>query len=155
MENFRRSLRYLWPYRWRVGWGVVCVIALAVLWFGGLGMILPGAKILISPEGLHGWAYLSLAQDRLQVELVPQLVSPPRKTSAGQDLTFVLEVAKVSQGPAQDAGLKVHQRSFECRERTARQAVAQFGQQRRRLINLTASGSRHWYVGLRDAAIGR
>ena len=62
------------PYRARLGLAVVCVILIAALWGGGLGMILPGAKILIAPEGLHGWAYNTLTQDRLQVTIVQRVV---------------------------------------------------------------------------------
>ena len=35
---------------------MACVVAIAVLWGGGLAALLPGMKILISEEGLHGWA---------------------------------------------------------------------------------------------------
>ena len=64
MKNFLRSLKYLKPYRFRLAVAVVCVLFIAVLWGGGLAMIVPGAKILISPEGLHGWAWISATQDR-------------------------------------------------------------------------------------------
>jgi len=31
-----------------------------------------GAKILVSDEGLHGWAYETLTRDHLRVQLVEQ-----------------------------------------------------------------------------------
>jgi len=65
MRNLRRSLRYLWPYRARIFLSVLCVGVISLLWAGGLGAILPGAKILLSPEGLHGWAYAEMLTDRL------------------------------------------------------------------------------------------
>ena len=70
MKNFLRSLRYLRPYRGRIALAVVCVILIAALWGGGLGMLLPGAKILLSQEGLHGWAWNTLARDRLGAGIV-------------------------------------------------------------------------------------
>ena len=65
MEYFFRSLKYLWPYRVRLAVALFCVLVVAVLWSGGLGLMLPAAKILISDEGLHGWAFNAVAQDRM------------------------------------------------------------------------------------------
>jgi subfamily B ATP-binding cassette protein MsbA len=75
MENFRRSLKYLWPYRLRLGVAVLCVLIIATLWAGGLGLLLPGAKILISDEGLHGWVYKIVADHRLGISSVQSTVS--------------------------------------------------------------------------------
>lgn len=63
MKSFRRSLRYLRPYRLRVIAIILCVLAISVLWAGGLGILLPGAKVLLSPEGLHGWAHKTAAEN--------------------------------------------------------------------------------------------
>ena len=107
MKNFRRSLRYLWPYRSRIALGLVCVLMLAVLWGGGLGMILPGAKILVSPEGLHGWAYLTLATDRLGISGDRLQLTQERRTITDQPLSVVFEVNEVQVGsPAYQAGLR-------------------------------------------------
>ena len=70
MENFRRSLRYLWPYRGRLAVSAVCVILISALWAGGLGMLAPGSRILISEEGLHSWAYGRIVSDRLDLRAV-------------------------------------------------------------------------------------
>jgi ABC-type multidrug transport system fused ATPase/permease subunit len=75
MESFRRSLRYLWPYRLRIGVAVVCVLIIATLWASGLGLLLPGAKILISDEGLHGWVYKIVADKRMGITSVQSTVS--------------------------------------------------------------------------------
>ena len=105
MKHFLRSLRYLLPYRARLGLAVVCVILIAALWGGGLGMILPGAKILIAPEGLHGWAYNTLTQDRLQVTIVQRVV-PAGETVDGEPLSIVIDVVSTeSGGRAEKAGL--------------------------------------------------
>ncbi len=94
MKHFFRSLKYLWPYRFRIGMAVVCVLFIAALWGGGLGMMLPGSKILLAPEGLHGWAWNTLAQDHLQAVLV-QRVAPPDTKAMGQPLSIVIDVISV------------------------------------------------------------
>lgn len=104
MENFRRSLKYLWPYRGRISVAVVCVLFIAVLWGGGLGLMLPGSKILLSPEGLHGWAWNSMSSDRLGATIVQRQV-PPEKVE-GYEISVVLDLVGLSEnGPAANAGL--------------------------------------------------
>ena len=99
MKHFRRSLKYLWPYRGRLSVAIICVIAIALLWAGGLSLALPGAKILLSPEGLHGWAWNTLVQDKLQATIVQRL-APPGETiripgQEGTPLLLVLDVVEV------------------------------------------------------------
>ncbi|HAU38333.1 MAG TPA: hypothetical protein DCX07_11555, partial [Phycisphaerales bacterium] len=94
MQNFIRSLKYLWPYRVRIGAALLCCVFIATLWGGGLGLTLPGAKILISEEGLHGWAWNTLARDRLGVGIVQRSV-PPRRVD-GHELSKVIDVVSVS-----------------------------------------------------------
>ncbi|MDY7010282.1 MAG: ABC transporter ATP-binding protein [Planctomycetota bacterium] len=74
MKYFFRSIRYLWPYRARLGMAMACVILIMLFWAGGLGALLPGAKILISDEGLHDWAWRSMAEDRLDAKVVARAV---------------------------------------------------------------------------------
>ena len=106
MKNFRRSLRYLWPYRARLAGSLACVALIAVLWGGSLGALLPGLKILIAPEGLHGWAWTTLMQDRLRAGLVRQEV-PAGTAVRGQRLSTVIAVASIeADGPAALAGLR-------------------------------------------------
>ena len=110
MKNFRRSLRYLWPYRMRLGISFVCVFFIAVLWSGGLGMLLPGMKILISEEGLHGWAWSSLTGDKLDARVVLRMVPAQIRidTSEGEKPTsLVVDVVSLQvDGRADRAGLK-------------------------------------------------
>ena len=91
MQYFRRSVKYLKPYRGRIFVAIGCVLVIAGLWGGGLGLVYPGAKILIEPEGLHGWAHISLAEDHLGARLVEQ--DPGPETFNGQQLDLVLNVA--------------------------------------------------------------
>ena len=101
MKHFRRSLKYLWPYRGRITVAIICVIVIALLWAGGLSLALPGAKILLSPEGLHGWAWNSLVQDKLQATIV-QRIAPPNQVLnlPGQEpkpLSLILDIVKVNE----------------------------------------------------------
>ncbi len=106
MKSFRRSLRYLWPYRLRLMLSLGLVILIAVLWGGGLGALLPGLKILIAPEGLHGWAWNTMARDRLEARLVRQEVPAGRELD-GVLLTVLVGVAGVEKdGPAGRAGIR-------------------------------------------------
>ena len=106
MKNFRRSLKYLWPYRARLAASLGCVVLIAVLWGGSLGALLPGLKILIAPEGLHGWAWATMMQDRLGARLVRQEV-PTDTELLGQRLSTVIAVASVDpDGPAGRAGIR-------------------------------------------------
>ena len=105
MPNFIRSLRYLWPYRVRVGLSLGCVLLIAVMWGGGLGMMLPGMKILFSQEGLHGWAWQSLVADKINAQTVQRIV-PPGVRIEGRDATLVIDVIDVTEdGRAAQAGL--------------------------------------------------
>ena len=105
MKNFKRSLKYLWPYRRQLLLAGLCVVLIMVLWGSGLGLLLPGSKILISEEGLHGWAYSSATQDRLGVRLVQRSVPPHttiREGGVERELSIVLDVVRVDEsGPSQ------------------------------------------------------
>ena len=108
MKNFRRSLKYLWPQRVRLGTAVVCVLFIAVLWAGSLGAILPGMKILISDEGLHGWAWRRSVEARLGLDTVGR---PMRGQHAFGDqplpLGVVLDVVRVKDdGSARAVGIR-------------------------------------------------
>ena len=105
MRNFYRSWRYLKPYRGRIGVAVACVLLIAGLWGGGLGLVLPGSKILLSREGLHGWAYKSLAEDHLGASLFEQEASGQRLD--GKELGSVLAAASVKKDkPAWQQGVR-------------------------------------------------
>jgi ABC-type multidrug transport system fused ATPase/permease subunit len=106
MKYFLRSLQYLKPYRTRLTVAVVCTVIIAVLWGGGLAMMLPAMKILISDEGFHGWAWNSMAEDRLGTRVVQQRV-PAGMRMDDQDLSMVLSVVDTLEGsPADRAGIR-------------------------------------------------
>ncbi len=105
MKSFFRSLRYLRPYRVRLAISILCVILIATLWGGSLGMILPGAKILISQEGLHGWAWNSVVEDKLGARVVQRMV-PAQVRIEGKPVSLVIDVVSVDKGgPAAEAGI--------------------------------------------------
>jgi ABC-type multidrug transport system fused ATPase/permease subunit len=95
MRYLIRSMRYLRPHRGRILLSFACAAVIAVLWGGGLAAVLPGAKILLAPEGLHGWAYRAMASDRLHANLeyrqAPAYVSP-----AEREMLFVAKAHKES-----------------------------------------------------------
>ena len=94
MKYFFRSLRYLKPYRGRLAVSIVCVIMVAALWSGGLGMMVPVMKVVFDPEGLHGWAWRSMAQDKLELTLLRRVV-PAGLRVEGESLSVVREVVDV------------------------------------------------------------
>jgi ABC-type multidrug transport system fused ATPase/permease subunit len=109
MRNFFRSLRYLRPYRTRLALSLACVALIAVLWGGGLGMLLPALKVLIDPEGLHGWAWRTGTESRLEASVVERIV-PADVTIGGQRLPVALDVvARDEAGAVARAGIGVNQ----------------------------------------------
>ena len=105
MKDFVRSLKYLKPYRKRLAVSIVCVILIAMLWASGIGMIVPTMKVLISPEGLHGWAWNSIAADRLQARV--ELDFPTVETKAAdRPVTMLVDIVRVDKdSPAANAGI--------------------------------------------------
>jgi len=89
-------LWYLYPYRRRVGVAVLCTLMIAVLWGGAPGLVVPGAKILITNEGLHGWTYMSVGGDVIGARLVEQ---DPRQAIDGENLPKIVNVVSVDKGP--------------------------------------------------------
>ncbi len=109
MKHFFRSIKYLKPYRTRLIISVICVVFIAALWGGGLGMMLPGMKILTSEEGIHGWAYTTMVQDRLDARIVLEMV-PANTKIDGHPLSLVLNVVSIDKaGQAQEGGLVIHE----------------------------------------------
>ncbi|MCL2701648.1 MAG: ABC transporter ATP-binding protein/permease [Phycisphaerae bacterium] len=100
---FRRSLWYMYPYRRRIGIALLCTIVIAVLWGGAIGMVMPGAKILLTEEGLHGWAYTSVGGDVIGARLIEQ---DSRLSIDGNALPKIVNVISAPENsPAAAAGL--------------------------------------------------
>ena len=106
MKHFNRSLKYLKPYKARLAMSVLCVVCISVLWGGGLGLLGPGGKILLSDEGLHGWSYITASGDRLQGSISLMTVPHGTQITPEEPLVHVLSVHKVKEaGPAAAAGI--------------------------------------------------
>jgi len=94
------------PYRRRLTVAVICVILIAVLWGGGLAAILPGTKVLISQEGLHGWAWSAMVRDRFGMRLAERPLVEQAKLM-NRRLAFTTVVDSVAdKGPAAQAGIR-------------------------------------------------
>lgn len=106
MEHFFRSLKYLKPYRSRLALSILCVLVIMVLWGGGLGLMGPFGKVMLSDEGLHGWAYSAATQDRLEVGIHLQTVPPGTEIDEGKFITPILSVNKIANNsPLMQAGI--------------------------------------------------
>ena len=102
MKYFFRSVRYVLPYRGRLIGSAVCVFAIAILWAGGFATMVPGMKILISDEGLHGWADQVMVEARLQLKVTKHQV-----VNSQVSATYVARVVSTSKkSVARQAGLK-------------------------------------------------
>jgi ATP-binding cassette subfamily B protein/subfamily B ATP-binding cassette protein MsbA len=55
MRNFFRSLKYSWPYRFRLAASVGCALLVALLWSLNLSAIYPTLKILSTDKNLQQW----------------------------------------------------------------------------------------------------
>jgi len=64
-RHFRRLLTYVWPHKRYLYPALGCILMVAVTYTAGIGSILPVLKIMVAPEGLHGWVNGHLAGNRL------------------------------------------------------------------------------------------
>lgn len=55
MRHFLRSLRYSWPYRYRLAASVFCALLVSVLWSANLSAVFPVLKIISEEQNLHQW----------------------------------------------------------------------------------------------------
>ncbi len=107
MKNFRRSLRFLLPYKGRLGLSIICVFFITVLWAGGLGMMAPGSQVLIGEQGLHGWAYDKIVSDRLECITSVRLTPAETAPLDGVPLVEVIDIISIrDDSRAHAAGLR-------------------------------------------------
>lgn len=164
MNSFWRSLRYLRPYRLSVAVIIGCVVLIGLLWAGGLGMLLPGAKVLLSDEGVHGYVYQSVVQDRCGMRVVfaggdADSADAGRTGDAGTgDDTAALRVVSVDAGsPAQAAGIRAGDRIAavgpdSSGEKSASGAGLSNAQSSLDMLRLLAAGDAQLAVTLSDPA---
>ncbi len=97
MSPFSRALKYPLRYKRYLVVAVVCALVGGMCYGGGIGAAYPILKTVISREGLHGWADVSLTEQMMGIDLLENRFSK----------SFDAGVAKVQPGsPAQQAGLK-------------------------------------------------
>ncbi|NLF33142.1 MAG: ABC transporter ATP-binding protein [Planctomycetes bacterium] len=82
MKYFLRSAKYVLPYKLRLAAALLCVVMIGVLWGSGLGVLLPAMKVLISEEGLHGWADQIIVNNRLDIATSTRQPVPSIETRA-------------------------------------------------------------------------
>ncbi len=116
LKNFIRSLSYLKPYRKRLAVSFVCVLLITVLWGGGLAIVLPGAKVLVSDEGLHGWAWKEISSSRLgatlSIDTSAMIVGKVKKDSPAANAQintddWIVAIADLDSAPINASPLQV------------------------------------------------
>ena len=78
MRNFLRTLKYSWPYRFRLAASVGCALGVAALWSLNLSAIYPVLTILTTGKNLHQWVDEEIDSYQLQFD------SPKRKHDLDQ-----------------------------------------------------------------------
>ncbi len=90
MQAFWRVIKAIWPYRFKVLLSFICAIGVSFSYASGVATLYPVMKIFLSSEGVHGWANLQAAQDRLGLDLMPL----DRSVQRGSLSIVVLKPAK-------------------------------------------------------------
>jgi len=96
MKYFFRSVKYALRYKLRLAASLTCVLMIALLWGAGLGVLLPAMKVLISEEGLHGWADNTLVNDRLGMSTVRYPLAGLEQAEQFGEITHVISVSKLA-----------------------------------------------------------
>ena len=62
MRNFRRSMWFSWPYKWRLLGSILCALIVAILWSVNLSLLFPVLKILNDGSNLQTWVDKEIAE---------------------------------------------------------------------------------------------
>ena len=98
MSPFSRALKYPLHHKRYLSITIICVLLGALCYGGGIGTIYPVLKLIISPEGLHGWADIRMSEDMMGVTL--------RSSDFDKDTEVELDEVKTD-SPAAQAGLRI------------------------------------------------
>ena len=110
MEYFFRSVKYVLPYKARLAGALACVAMISLLWAGGLSVIIPAAKILVSAEGLHGWADQTMAHARLEGRTVRREITTRERRPGWDGVADVMLVTALdTDGVAAAAGVRKYE----------------------------------------------
>jgi ATP-binding cassette subfamily B protein/subfamily B ATP-binding cassette protein MsbA len=66
MRNFRRSIWFSWPYRYRLATSVYCALLVGILWSINLSAFFPVMKLLKSDKNLQQWVDEEIAEHEKQ-----------------------------------------------------------------------------------------
>ncbi|MCK5114244.1 MAG: ABC transporter ATP-binding protein [Phycisphaerae bacterium] len=120
---------------------MIAVILIATLWGGGLGMLLPGMKVLIAPEGLHGWAWNSLTQDHMQVQAVVRKIPPTMREDLNLPIEAIDIVDVTKDGAAAEGGILVNEWIVGVSVPDDKQMFSVSGEAMMRKLALTSAGA--------------
>ncbi|MCG3180650.1 MAG: Vitamin B12 import ATP-binding protein BtuD [Phycisphaerae bacterium] len=99
MKSFFKMLKYLWPYRSRIGLGVLAAIGMSLLFTVSIGMLAPILQVITSREGLTGWINRSNAERRLDI----RFHSPDVPTTGQADTQLPIVLSVGSKNPVGDS----------------------------------------------------
>lgn len=68
-KHFRRLLSYVWPHKRYLFPSVFCILIMAATYSLSIGSLFPLLKIMVEEEGLHGWVYRLVAENRMAADL--------------------------------------------------------------------------------------
>ncbi|HEY4328315.1 MAG TPA: ABC transporter ATP-binding protein [Phycisphaerae bacterium] len=69
MQAWWRVLRGVYPYRWSVVLSMICAIGVGLSYASGVTVMYPVMKVVISQEGVQGWANRAVVQSRMGVSI--------------------------------------------------------------------------------------
>ena len=109
--HFRRLLKYTWPHKRFLFGAMFCILIMAFTYSASIGSLLPVLKVLIEPEGLHGWIYRYVAQDRLGGTFAMYDPQNGRAVGNSEALSNRMVIRELESGPKPSplwaAGLRV------------------------------------------------
>ncbi|HUR55161.1 MAG TPA: ABC transporter ATP-binding protein, partial [Gemmataceae bacterium] len=84
MRSFVRTLKYTWPYRWRLAASIVCALLVAALWGGSLALISPVLTILSTEKNLQQWVADEIEQCNRAINKLEQEELTPHQNKLQQ-----------------------------------------------------------------------
>ncbi len=103
MQGWWRVLRGVKPYWKQVVISMICAIGVGMSYASGVAVLLPVMKIFVSPEGVHGWANRTVAEKRLNVEILDLFgtINRERKSDSAQSGLIITSANAKSGAPEQ------------------------------------------------------
>lgn len=112
MKVFLRVLSYGKKYKSQIILSIVCALLVAFLFSLNLAAVLPLMKVLLEEEGVHGWVYREIIEDRTGLHMT--MVKPDDAKAAGDsdddwqpNQLLILKIEPDS--PAKKSGFRFHE----------------------------------------------